>query len=162
MLLNKRFTITVGITVKGGQVMKELLKQYNDLKIEISELVNKIEKLEHYEAQHERDKVKGSSPHFPYTQRSFNIEGYNILEEDKKGERLLKLKALLLKRKNKCEDMKLQIEEFINTIPDSKTRRVFQYRYIDNLSWQAIAIRIGRIHESYPRKEVHDKYLNNL
>lgn len=142
--------------------MKELLSQYNDLKMEISELESKIKKLENYEAQHERDKVKGSSSHFPYTQRSFNIEGYNILEEEKKGERLIKLKNLLLKRKSRCEDMKLQIEEFINTIPDSKTRRVFQYRYIDNLGWQAIASRIGKAHESYPRKEIHDKYLNNL
>ncbi len=48
--------------------------------------------------------------------------------------------------------MKLQIEEFINNIPDSKTRRVFQYRYIDNLCWQAIARKISKTDESYPRK----------
>lgn len=141
---------------------KELLKQYNDLKSEIAELKNRIEKLEEYRIKCERDSVKGSSAYFPYVQRNFSIEGYNILEEDKKRERLMKLNELLAKRKTKCEDMKLQIEEFINNIPDSKTRRVFQYRYIDNLSWQAIAIKLDKVHESYPRKEIHDKYLNNL
>lgn len=142
--------------------MKELLKQYNDLKLEIIELENRIEKLENYKIKHERDSVKGSSNVFPYVERNFVIEGYNILEEDKKEERLIKLKNLLIKRKSKCEDIKLQIEEFINAIPDSKTRRVFEYRYIYNLSWPAIARRIDRSDESYPRKIIHDKYLENL
>ncbi|HDK7165792.1 TPA: hypothetical protein PTV51_002066 [Clostridium botulinum] len=136
-----------------------LLKQYNDLKVEISELENRIEKLE---IKIEQDSVKGSSNVFPYTERKFTIEGYNYPEADKKEERLIKLNNLLSKRKNKCEDMKLQIEEFINNIPDSRTRRVFQYRYIDNLSWQAIAIKIRKTDESYPRKIIHDKYLENL
>ncbi|MHB9947479.1 hypothetical protein CF055_00045 [Clostridium botulinum] len=139
-----------------------LLKQYNDLKVEISELENRIERLENKKIKIKQDSVKGSSNVFPYTERKFTIEGYNYPEADKKEERLIKLNNLLSKRKNKCEDMKLQIEEFINTIPDSKTRRVFQYRYIDNLSWQAIAARIGKCHESYPRRDIHDKYLNNL
>ncbi|AWZ50056.1 hypothetical protein C3495_14310 (plasmid) [Clostridiaceae bacterium 14S0207] len=142
--------------------MKEILKQYNDLKIEINELENRIKKLENHKSEIERDKVTGSSSYFPYTKRSFTIEGYNISKDEIKNKRLVKLETLLLKRKNKCIDIKLQIEEFINTIPNSRTRRVFQYRYIDNLSWQAIALRIGKVHESYPRKEIHDKYLNNL
>ncbi|AJE09939.1 hypothetical protein [Clostridium botulinum] len=139
-----------------------LLKQYNDLKVEISELENRIEKLENKKIKIEQDSVKGSSNVFPYTERKFTIEGYNYLEADKKEERLIRLNNLLSKRKNKCEDMKLQIEEFINNIPDSKTRRVFQYRYIDNLCWQAIARKISKTDESYPRKIIHDKYLENL
>ncbi|MGO5072359.1 hypothetical protein ACTQ4K_00160 [Clostridium sporogenes] len=139
-----------------------LLKQYNDLKLEISDLECRIKNLQNKKIKIEQDSVKGSSNVFPYIERNFTIEGYNYPEADRKQERLNKLDKLLYKRKNKCEDMKLEIEEFINTIQDSKTRRVFQYRYIDRLSWQAIAVRIGKCHESYPRKEIHDKYLNNL
>lgn len=141
---------------------KKLLKQYKDLQIEIKELENRIKKLENYTYKVEHDVVKGSDNVFPYTERTFHIEGYNIQDVDKKNERLNRLEKLLTKRKNKCEDMKIQIEEFISTIPDSRTRRVFQYRYIDNLSWQAIAIRIGKVHESYPRRDIHDKYLESL
>lgn len=51
---------------------------------------------------------------------------------------------------------------FISDIPDSRTRRVFQYWYIDNLSWQAIANEDWKLHDSYPRRDIHDKYLEDL
>lgn len=144
------------------EVTKELLKQYNDLKVEIQELEIRIKKLESKESVMEQDSVVGSSKYFPYVKRKFTIEGYNCLEEEKKHNRTVRLRELLYQRKSKCEDMKLLIEEFINNIPDSRTRRVFQYRYIDNLSWPSIAKKINRYDESYPRKIVHDKYLENL
>ncbi|MGN9164946.1 hypothetical protein ACTNDY_06615 [Tissierellaceae bacterium HCP3S3_D8] len=141
--------------------VKKLLGQYADLQHEIKDIDKRIVRLENKKIKVERDSVTGSNPNFPYESRHFTIEGYSYPEADRKEERLIKLNRLLNKRKEKCEDMKLQIEEFISTIPDSRTRRVFQYRYIDNLSWQAIAIRIGKIHESYPRK-IHDRYLESL
>lgn len=136
--------------------MKDLLKQYTDLKQEIKDLERRIKNLESFKVEH--DKVRGSSDVFPYIERSFTIEGYNIQDID----RLNKVKSLLVDRKDKCEDMKLEIEKFISNIPDSKTRRVFQYRYVDGLSWQAIARRIGKYDESYPRKVIHNKYLENI
>lgn len=135
---------------------KELLKQYNDLQEEIKDLKKRIDKLSDFKI--ERDKVTGSDSEFPYIKRSFTIEGYNIQDID----RLNELKDLLVDRKNKCEEMKLEIEKFISSIPDSKTRRVFQYRYINGLSWLQIARRIGKHDESYPRKMIHDKYLEGL
>lgn len=141
---------------------KELLKQYNDLIVEIRDIERKIDKLEKVESKCEQDSVTGSNPYFPYEPRTFRVEGYNIIDEEKRNMRVSRMKRLLIRRKCKCEDLKLEIEEFINTIPDSRTRRVFQYRYIDNLSWQAVARRISRSDESYPRKEIHDKYLNSL
>ena len=142
--------------------IKKLLKQYNDLLVEIRDLNKRITKLENKKIGMERDSVKGSNPYFPYQPRSFTIEGYDYLGADAKESQLRKLNIVLLDRKNKCEVMKVEIEEFISTIPDSRTRRVFQYRYIDNLSWQAIAMRIGKVHESYPRRDIHDRYLETL
>lgn len=136
--------------------IKKLLTQYTDLQQEIKDLEKRIKKLENFKVEH--DKVTGSNSEFPYQPRSFTIEGYNIQDID----RLNKVKSLLVERKEKCEDMKIEIEKFISTIPDSRTRRVFQYRYVDGLSWQAIARRIGKYDESYPRKVVHDKYLEGL
>ncbi len=136
--------------------MKDLLRQYNDLKEEIKDLEKRIKNLENYKVEH--DKVTGSNPYFPYQPRSFTIEGYNIQDIDKVN----RLKNILIKRKQKCEDLILEIEKFISNIPDSRTRRVFQYRYIEGLEWRPIARRIGRHDESYPRKMIHDKYLEGL
>lgn len=139
--------------------IKESLKQYSDLQKEIKELEQRIERVRNKKIQVVTDSVKGSSKYFPYVERSFVITG---LEEDKKEQQLEKLNSILLKRKTKCEEIKLQIEEFINTIPDSRTRRVFSLRYIDGLNWLQIARKIERYDESYPRKVIHDKYLENL
>ena len=135
---------------------KKLLSQYIDLQQEIKDLEKRIERLSNFKVEH--DVVTGSNSEFPYQPRSFKIEGYNIQEVD----RLNKLKELLVMRKLKCEEMKLEIEKFISNIPDSRTRRVFQYRYIDGLSWLQIARRIGKYEESYPRKVIHDKYLEGI
>jgi len=126
------------------------LKQYKDLCREIKELENYIKKLENRNVS---DIVAGSNNEFPYQIVNFKIEG--LVPTDK-------LCKVLVERKVKCEQLKIKIEEFISGIPDSITRQVFQYRYIDGLSWQAIAYRIGRHDESYPRKVVHDKYLEGL
>lgn len=129
----------------------KLLKQYKDLCREIKELENYIEKLE--KNRNVSDIVTGSNNEFPYQIVNFKIEG--LAHTDK-------LRKVLVERKVKCEQLKIKIEEFISDIPDSITRQVFQYRYIDGLGWQAIAYRIGRHDESYPRKVVHDKYLEGL
>ena len=129
----------------------KLLKQYKDLCREIKELENYIEKLE--KNRNVSDIVAGSNNEFPYQIVNFKIEGLAPTD---------KLRKVLVERKVKCEQLKIKIEEFISDIPDSITRQVLQYRYIDGLGWQAIAYRIGRHDESYPRKMIHDKYLKGL
>lgn len=141
--------------------MKQLLSQYNDLKIEIKELECRIDRLQKKKLKVEKDSVKGSNPHFPYEQKSFVVEGYDYVGADRKELRLKLLSKTLKDRLEKCEDLKLQIEQFINSIPDSRTRRVFQYRYIDNMEWLPIAYRIGGYEESYPRK-IHERYLEKI
>ena len=134
---------------------KKLLTKYNSLIREIKELEIEIDKLKKKNYQRETDSVKGSNPYFPYEPRTFTIAGYPIVDTSKKEE-------ILTKRKVKCEELKLQIEEFISQIPDSLTRRVFRYRYIEGLTWLQIAYRIGKHDESYPRKVIHDKYLEGM
>ena len=141
--------------------MKKLLTQYNNIRVEIKELEVRIDKVQNKSIQVEHDNVKGSNPYFPYESKNFSIEGYNFEEADRKQERIIRLNKLLCRRKTSCEDLKVHIEEFISEIPDSLTRRVFQYRYIDELNWQAIAMRMGKVYESYPRK-IHDRYLEGL
>ena len=135
--------------------MKETLKQYNSIREEIKELRREIAKLERQE-KYATDKVTGSDNQFPYAEKHFTILG---IVDDKN---LIRKKKILTNRLEKCENIKIEIDGFITGISDSLTRRVFRYRYIDELNWQAIAFRIGKHDESYPRKLVHDKYLEGL
>lgn len=137
--------------------MKKLLSQYQDLVQEIKDLERRIKRLEEGTVTITRDTVKGSSPYFPYTERKFTIEGYNIKDLNKISE----LKNLLLERKTRCEDMKLKIEKFISEIPDSSIRRILQLRYIDGYEWLYISRQMGGYEESYARKK-HDRYLEGL
>lgn len=140
-------------------ITKELLKQYRDLQQEIKELEQRIEILRNKKAQVVSDTVKGSSKYYPYVERTYIITG---LEADKKEQQIDRINNALNKRRAKCKEMVLEIEKFINTIPDSRTRRVFSLRYVEGLSWMQIARQIEKYDESYPRKMIHDKYLEKI
>lgn len=135
--------------------MKELLKQYKNIKEEIKDLKNRIKHLQ--SAKREWDTVKRSSPCLPYREQTITIKGYGVIDANN----LNKLHQLLKERKIKCGELKIQIEEFISQIPYSRTRSIFQYRYIDELEWLPISRRIGGYDESFARK-IHDRYLEGL
>lgn len=67
---------------------------------------------------------------------------------------------VLKKRQEKCLDLKLEIEKYIADIDDSRTRQIFEYRYIYRWTWQRISKKMGSNDASYSRK-VHDRYLKN-
>ncbi len=58
----------------------------------------------------------------------------------------------------RCVALVEELQDFINSIEDSDTRRVFTMRYINGFSWQKIAFQLGGYDESWPRKK-HDRYL---
>lgn len=127
---------------------KELL-QYRYLLIEIKELENKIK---NYEGKIVTDKVQSSQREFPYTQYELKIQGV----EDSLY--IKKLREKLFYRIEKCKKLKVDIENFINNIEDSRTRLVFQLRYIEGRSWVYISRQLGSSNESYARM-IHNRYL---
>lgn len=135
--------------------MKGLLKQYKNIIEEIKNLKKRIKKIQR--AQKKWDSVKGSNPYFPYEENIITIEGYGVVDP----EELNRLHSLLQDRKKKCGELKVQIEEFISKIPNSRIRCIFQYRYIDEMEWLPISRRVGGYDESFARK-IHDRYLEGL
>lgn len=126
---------------------KELL-QYRYLLIEIKELENKIK---NYEGKIVTDKVQSSQREFPYTQYELKIQGV----EDSLY--IKKLREKLFFRIEKCKKLKVDIENFINNIEDSRTRLVFQLRYVEGRSWVYISRQLGSSNESYARM-IHNRY----
>ena len=122
--------------------IKDLLRQYGDIQNEIVMLINKMEELQ-------SDKVSGSDSRFPFTKRNFNISGVPADKFEKYSKML-----------TKAAKMEAEVLDFIEKIPDSCTRQVFIYRYIDGMGWKDIANKLNRS-ETYVRYHIHDDFINN-
>ena len=117
---------------------KAKLEQLNDLREEIVELDEKIIKLSSQIGGIVCDKVQASSKEFPYTQRSVKIEGYDHEGDSIRDRRIAKQKNLLLQRKQQAAELEQEITAYINGISDSRTRRIFECRYIEGKTWEEI------------------------
>ena len=58
-------------------------------------------------------------------------------------ESIEKEKQLLESIRAKRQQEKQKLLEFIQTIPDSQTRQIFTYRFVDTLTWGQVARKIG-------------------
>lgn len=65
---------------------------------------------------------------------------------------------LLKARKHMAAQLEREITEFINSVKDSRIRRIMQYKYVDGYTWRKIA-NIMHYDRSYPEKVV-TRYLH--
>ena len=87
------------------------------------------------------------------------VRGFPQTEYSQK-KRLLKLNEAKLKRLDEDLLKKLnEVEDYIQSISDSRMRRVLRYRYIDNLSWQQVAFRMGKNHTADSCRKSHDRFM---
>lgn len=126
---------------------KETLENYRYLKKEIRQLERRISRLRAPLS----DRVRASNSEFPYQEIHIRIEG----EDPRKSS----LELILQKRLDACVDKVIEIERFISSIEDSRTRMIFQRRYVDGWSWQKISMSMGSTDESYARK-IHERFLS--
>lgn len=120
---------------------KNLLEQYEDACALIIETEQEIKEIEQQKKRVMRDKVKGSMDEFPYTQRSFSVEGIIFADDDKSH--LMKKEKILRERKANAENIKMEVEEFLNAIP-LRMQRIIKYKVIKKMTWEKIAVRMGR------------------
>lgn len=129
---------------------KEVLEQYVDLLQEIKKLDKRIERLEKQSA------IVSDVVQNGYKRHAV-IKGIDLYRSNKLDE----LKRILEERKTMAIEQEVEIEKFIKNIHNSKTRQIFEYKYIDGLSWVQIQLIMGYKHEDGPRK-IHDRYLSKL
>ena len=133
---------------EGAGMDAETLKEYRYLKREIKNLQKRIDHLNSTLT----DRVRASNSEFPYQEVHIRIEG----EDPRKS----KLELILQKRLDACVDKVIEIERFISSIEDSRTRMVFQKHYVDGWSWAKISMSMGSGSEAYARM-IHNRYLIN-
>lgn len=67
--------------------------------------------------------------------------------KDSKVERLaaeiVDLQAVIAAKQIQCIHERARLERWINAIPDSQTRLIFRYRFVNGLPWVQVAYQIG-------------------
>lgn len=121
---------------------KEILKQYIDACEQVKEAKEGILRLKKNRKKIVQDRVSGSAHEFPYTAKSFHIEGlaYPVVKDP---DELDRREAILQERLQKAEEIKRQVEAWMLTIPQ-RMQRIIRYRVFEELSWNEVAIRMGR------------------
>lgn len=136
---------------------KEQLEQLIDLRKEIKELESKLEDLSQRKIERTTDKVKASYKNFPYIQGSARITGFDTQAYEKNEQAIDKYIKLLTSRKRKAEKLELEITEYINTVEDSRIRRMLQYRYIEGYTWEKVS-KVIHCDRTLPEKTI-SKYI---
>lgn len=125
-------------------VSKEILIQYADLQEEVKEIRERIAKTEDQIAKIEQDgavidTVSGGLGNHQH----FKIKGFPYPEYSRKKSLLYARKATLASLEAEILETLNKVEEFIAGIDDSRIRRIINLRFIENLSWNQTACRIG-------------------
>ncbi len=121
---------------------KEILKQYIDAREQVKEAKADILRLKKNRKKIVQDRVSGSAHEFPYTAKSFHIEGlsYPVVKD---LDELDRREAILQERLQKAEEIKRQVEAWMLTIPQ-RMQRIIRYRIFEELPWGEVAIKMGR------------------
>ena len=124
------------------------LEQYTAMRKEIAHLRKRVADLTDQTTGRVCDTVKASSRVFPYTEHMVTVRGYS----EKRVARLNSAVRTVARREAWLARELDEIEKWLDTVPDAKTRLLIELYYIDGKTWRAAAQRVyGRPHESTAR-----------
>lgn len=120
---------------------KKILEDYIDACENIKDTEKHIQKLKKQKKSVIQTNVTGSNPNFPYEKTHFKIQGTQFSYGD---DRQLRMNEKMLEeRKANAEELKLQVEQWMNTIPN-RMQRIIRYKIFEGMTWEQVATRIGR------------------
>ncbi len=141
--------------------LKDILRQYNDLRKEkeekdvvISRVQCELDKME-VQGYTERDSVNGGNG----GKQHFIVEGFPYPAYSQKRTQLLIRLRQKMEIKDKIEKQINLVEQSIKQINDSRIRRLITLRYIDDLSWIQVAHRMGKHHTAESCRKAVERYL---
>ncbi len=144
---------------------KDILVQYTDLQEEIRDIRRRAERAR---GQMERletegtvlDAVKGTRQDGTFG--SIRIEGFPYADYEKRRRSLQSYLLKLADMEEKLLELTNQAEEYINSIEDSRMRRIVQYRILDGLSWYEVADRMGGKATSDSCRMYYERFLQKF
>ena len=127
---------------KEADIMdKRVLEEYIDACEVIKDTEEEIRKLESKKRITANETVSGSNPEFPYNPQHFKVQGTTYSYSD--DVRLRAKKEVLKQKKEKAEELKLQVEVWMISIP-FRMQRIIKYKIFEDMTWQQVADRMGR------------------
>ncbi len=120
---------------------KNILSQNIDACELIKETEEEIKKLNRKKKTVIQTNVSGSNPEFPYNPQHFKIQGTTFNYAD--DSQLRYQKKILEERKSQAEQLKINVEGWLNTIPP-RMQRIIKYKVFEELTWQQVARKMGR------------------
>ena len=129
--------------------VKELLRQYRSIRKEIEEKSTLLN--DHTIS----DSVRGSDSEFPYIQHTMQVYGVEPTMENARMQARLKT----------LKEQKKFVDQFIDGIEDSLTRRIFEEKYIKGMyktKWTKVAMIIGGNNSPESVRKIHDRYLQKI
>lgn len=135
---------------------KKILEDYIDACENIKDVEKHIARLKKRKKTVIQTNVSGSNPNFPYEKKHFKIQGVQFSYADE--DRLRVEEKILEERKASAEKLKLEVEQWLNTIPN-RMQRIIRYKIFDGMTWEQVAHRLGR---KATRESVRKEYENFL
>ena len=150
---------------------KNILEQYIELKEEIRDLRDRIDKderrlLKIKEEGVVSDTVKGTRA--DGTLGSIRITGYPIPEHNQVKNMIKKRVAKLHILEDELQNAINEVDDFIEKVPKSDLRMILRFRYLDDMTWAAVAMNMN---DRFPKRRIkytedscrmrHDRHLEN-
>ena len=120
---------------------KNILSQYIDACELIREKVDEIYMLIRKKKTVIQTNVSGSNPEFPYNPQHFKVQGTTFSVRD--DSQLRCQQKILEERRTQAEQLKTDVEEWLNTIPP-RMQRIIKYKVFEEQTWQQVAGKMGR------------------
>ena len=133
----------------------ENLRELKYLKRELTKLNKQIEKLQSKDIPVVAGKVKGSSKDFPYIEVRTSV----LMEEPVTADTVNHLLKIKNERRQQVEKKIIETERFIQNIPDSLTRQIFELCFQEGKRQKDVA-RILHLDQSRVSRKIRE-YLKN-
>lgn len=133
-------------------ITREYLAQYTYLESQIKSMERKLRYYEKHPLTAYHGVVKGSMGGFPYAQCHFVVSAPEIKSDEERKRKISQLIIDVKGNKQLYEDMKLDIECFVENISDLEMKTIMQMKFVDNLPLEKIGDQLGYDKSSISKK----------
>lgn len=143
---------------------KNILEQYTNLQKEERDLISRIQSLDARILNMEVNTIVADTvtrgKHNKKPLGTVRIEGFPSLDYQRKKGQLKRLKERLVVKDAELLDKLTEVEEYIESVEDSRIRQIMRYRFLDDMSWRQIAKAMYPETEESARKAMQ-RYLDS-
>lgn len=124
-------------------ITREFLAQYVYLDSYIKSIRRRLKYFENHPVLAEHGVVNGSMKDFPYAQCQFVVSGPNVKSDAERKKVVSQLLVDLHGNEQMYEDMKLDIEMFIESLDSIEDKAIMRLKYIDKWTDERIGAELG-------------------